>query len=130
MIVRIVDRGDSRLWLVFGLLVGLGNLDKVGHFGIANLFVKRGLGGRGVEHDGLVIDAVVPPACACGGTLVAATRQEQGLTCCKIHLVHACADCGQRHEVRFCRPRLASGPVSATAPESGLDPRPVRHRRI
>jgi uncharacterized protein len=145
------------------------NLDKLGHLGVANFFVKRGLRGGGLspdflphltveltyarhavacmltatgrgwarrrapqtrafllalieqlredgladlvvtelEHDGLTIDAVAPRACACGRPLAHEISQTDGVTCRKIHLVHVCHECGERHEVRFCRPRLA-----------------------
>ncbi len=162
-------RDDPDLTPLARVLYDADNLDKLGHLGIANFFVKRGLKGRGVshdfllsftveltyarhaagcmqtaagrawalrrapqtrafllsmlvelredgladlvveeiEHDGLIIDAVAPRACTCGGTLAPETWHEQGITCFRIHLAHVCAECGQRHEIRFCRPRLA-----------------------
>jgi HD superfamily phosphodiesterase len=60
-----------------------------------------------IEFDDLAIDAVVPSACGCGGALVPEIWQDEGVKCQKIHVVHACGDCGERYEVRFCRPRLA-----------------------
>jgi uncharacterized protein len=144
------------------------NLEKLGHLGVANFFLKRGLRGRGISpsfmvqftveltyarhaeacmqteagrswamrrapqtqrffitlldqlredgladlminelnFDGLLIDAVVPSACSCSRALVPEFWQEEGMKCRKIHLVHACNVCGERYEVRFCRPRL------------------------
>jgi uncharacterized protein len=145
------------------------NLDKLGHLGAANFFVKRGLRGRGISpelaiqftveltyarhaeacmqtetgrtwaqrraprtlaffrslvdelledglaeleireltHDGLEIEAVVPSACRCSGALEPEIEQKDGIKCRKIHLAWVCGDCGERVEVRFCRPRLA-----------------------
>jgi uncharacterized protein len=148
------------------------NLEKLGHLGVANFFLKRGLRGRGIspsfmvqftveltyarhavgcmqtdagrswarrrapqtesffrslidqlredgladlvikelDFDGLLIDAVVPSVCGCSRALVPEIWQEEGMKCRKIHLVHACDACGERYEVRFCRPRLEDPP--------------------
>ena len=76
-------------------------LDQLREDGLADLVIKE------VDFDGLLIDAVVPRACSCRRSLVPEVRQDDGIKCQKIHLVHACRDCGERYEVRFCRPRLA-----------------------
>jgi len=78
-------------------------LDQLREDGLADLVIKE------LHFDGLLIDAVVPAACSCSRTLVPEIWQKEGIKCCKIHLVHACQACGERYEVRFCRPRLASG---------------------
>ena len=78
-------------------------LDQLREDGLADLVIKE------LHFDGLQIDAVVPAACSCSRTLVPEIWQKEGIKCCKIHLVHACQACGERYEVRFCRPRLASG---------------------
>jgi len=75
-------------------------LDQLREDGLADLVIKE------LEFDGLLIDAVVPSACSCGRALVPEIHQKEGIKCRKIHLVHACRDCGERYEVRFCRPRL------------------------
>jgi molybdate transport repressor ModE-like protein len=146
------------------------NLDKLGPLGVANLFVKRGLRGRGisqsfvhqftveltyarhaaacmltatgrewarrrapqtekflrslldqlreegladpvveeVEFDGLTLDIVSPRACRCGGEVVRDIWQVAGLKCSEIHVAHTCRECADRHEIRFCRPRLTA----------------------
>jgi HD superfamily phosphodiesterase len=76
-------------------------LDQLREDGLADLVVRE------LDLDGFMIDAVVPTACSCGHALVPEIRQDEGIKCQKIHLVHACRDCGERYEVRFCRPRLA-----------------------
>ena len=76
-------------------------LDQLREDGLADLVIKE------LEFDGLEIDAVVPSTCSCGRSLVPEIWQDEGIKCRKIHLVHACSDCGERFEVRFCRPRLA-----------------------
>jgi len=75
-------------------------LDQLREDGFADLVIKE------LEFDGLLIDAVVPSACSCGRALVPEIHQKEGIKCRKIHLVHACRDCDERYEVRFCRPRL------------------------
>jgi len=75
-------------------------LDQLREDGLADLVIKE------LEFDGLLIDAVVPSACGCGRTLIPEIHQKEGIKCRKIHLVHACRDCDERYEVRFCRPRL------------------------
>ena len=76
-------------------------LDQLREDGLADLVIDE------LEFDGLAIDAVVPSTCSCGRTLVPEIWQDEGIKCQKIHLVHACRDCYDRYEVRFCRPRLA-----------------------
>jgi hypothetical protein len=76
-------------------------IDQLRSDGLADLVVSE------LTHDGLVIDAIAPRACTCGGGLAPAIHQEDGIRCRKIHLAHACTACGERFEVRFCRPRLA-----------------------
>jgi hypothetical protein len=76
-------------------------LDQLREDGLADLVINE------LDFDGLLIDAVVPRACSCRRPLVPEIRQDEGIKCQKIHLVHACQDCGERYEVRFCRPRLA-----------------------
>ena len=76
-------------------------IDQLGEDGLADLVIKE------LEFDGLAIDAVVPSTCSCGRALVPEIWQKTGIKCRKIHLVHACRDCDDRYEVRFCRPRLA-----------------------
>ena len=76
-------------------------LDEVREDGLADLVIKE------IEFDGLMIDAVVPSTCGCGRGLTPEISQKTGIKCRKIHLVHACIDCDERYEVRFCRPRLA-----------------------
>jgi len=75
-------------------------LDQLREDGLADLVINE------LEFDGLMIDAVVPSTCGCGRALVPEIRQKEGIKCRKIHLVHACSDCDERYEVRFCRPRL------------------------
>lgn len=75
-------------------------LDQLREDGLADLVVKE------LEFDGLQIEAVVPSTCGCGRALVPEIWQKEGIKCRKIHLVHACRDCDERYEVRFCRPRL------------------------
>jgi hypothetical protein len=76
-------------------------LDQLREDGLADLVINE------LEFDGLAIDAVVPSTCSCGRGLVPEIWQDEGIKCRKIHLVHACPDCDDRYEVRFCRPRLA-----------------------
>ncbi len=76
-------------------------IDQLREDGLADLVIKE------IALDGLMIDAVVPAACGCGRPLVPEIWQDEGIKCQKIHLVHACGDCGESYEVRFCRPRLA-----------------------
>jgi len=76
-------------------------LDQLREDGLADLVINE------LDFDGLLIDAVVPSACSCSRALVPEIWQDEGIKCQKIHLVHACRDCGERYEVRFCRPRLA-----------------------
>jgi uncharacterized protein len=76
-------------------------LDQLREDGLADVVIKE------LDFDGFPIDAVVPTACSCGRALVPEIRQDEGIKCQKIHVVHACRDCGERYEVRFCRPRLA-----------------------
>jgi len=75
-------------------------LDQMREDGLADPVINE------LEFDGLIIDAVVPSTCGCGRALVPEIRQMEGMKCRKIHLVHACGDCDERYEVRFCRPRL------------------------
>ena len=75
-------------------------LDQLREDGLAELVINE------LEFDGLTIDAVVPSTCRCGRGLVPEIWQDEGIKCQKIHLVHACRDCDDRYEVRFCRPRL------------------------
>ena len=75
-------------------------LDQLREDGLADLVINE------LDFDGLLIDAVVPSTCSCGRALVPEIRQDEGIKCRKIHLVHACRDCDERYEVRFCRPRL------------------------
>jgi len=75
-------------------------LDQLREDGLADLVIKE------LEFDGLQIDAVVPSTCSCGRALVPEISQKTGIKCRKIHLIHACLDCDERYEVRFCRPRL------------------------
>jgi putative nucleotidyltransferase with HDIG domain len=77
-------------------------VDQLREDGLADLVINE------LEFDGLLIDAVVPSTCSCGRTLVPEIRQDEGIKCRKIHLVHACRDCDERYEVRFCRPRLVN----------------------
>ncbi len=77
---------------------------------LADLVIKE------LEFEGLKIDAVVPVACKCGRALVPEIWQEHGMKCQTIHLVHACSDCGERYEVRFCRPRLADSVANTGDP--------------
>ncbi len=76
-------------------------LEQLREDGLADLVIKE------FNIEGLMIDAVVPASCRCGQALVPEYWQEEGMKCHKIHLVHSCSDCGERYEVRFCRPRLA-----------------------
>jgi HD superfamily phosphodiesterase len=76
-------------------------LDQLREDGLADLAIQE------ISFDGLLIDAVVPPVCGCSRPLVAEIWQDEGIKCQKIHLVHACGECGERYEVRFCRPRLS-----------------------
>jgi uncharacterized protein len=161
-------RGDPDPKPLARVLFDADNLDKLGHLGAADFFVKRGLRGRGVspdfvthftveltyarhavecmrtetgrawarrraprtlrffralvdelredgladleihelEFDGLTIEAVAPASCRCSGDLAPEIEQRDGIKCRKIHLAWVCADCGERFEVRFCRPRL------------------------
>jgi putative nucleotidyltransferase with HDIG domain len=76
-------------------------LDQLREDGLADLVIKE------LDLDGFPIDAVIPRACSCSKPLIPEMWQDEGIKCQKIHLVHACRDCGERYEVRFCRPRLA-----------------------
>ena len=76
-------------------------LDQLREDGLADLVINE------IEFDGLAIDAVVPSTCSCGRGLVPEIWQDEGIKCRKIHLAHACRDCNNSYEVRFCRPRLA-----------------------
>jgi hypothetical protein len=76
-------------------------LDQLREDGLADLVIKE------LDLDGFPIDAVVPRVCSCSKSLVPEMWQDEGIKCQKIHLVHACRDCGERYEVSFCRPRLA-----------------------
>jgi HD superfamily phosphodiesterase len=76
-------------------------LDQLREDGLADLVIKE------LDLDGFPIDAVVPRTCGCCKPLVPEMWQDEGIKCQKIHLVHACRGCGERYEVRFCRPRLA-----------------------
>lgn len=75
-------------------------LDQLREDGLADFVITE------LDFDGMLIDAVVPASCSCGRALVPEIRQDQGIKCRKIHLVHACYDCDERYEARFCRPRL------------------------
>jgi HD superfamily phosphodiesterase len=61
---------------------------------------------RQVRYKDLELEVVEPRSCTCGHRLARRVWDEQGLKCTEIHLEHACATCGERHELRFCRPRL------------------------
>jgi uncharacterized protein len=61
-----------------------------------------------VGLDGLLLVVAAPVACSCGGALSRELWQEPGLKCTEIHLAHTCRSCGDRHQVRFCRPRLVA----------------------
>ncbi len=61
-----------------------------------------------VEFDGLTLDIVAPRACRCGGQLQRRVWDVKGMKCSEIHVEHGCEDCGERRELRFCRPRLAA----------------------
>ncbi len=76
-------------------------IDQLREDGLADLVIKE------LDLDGFPIDAVVPRVCSCSKSLVPEMWQDEGIKCQKIHLVHACRDCGERYEIRFCRPRLA-----------------------
>jgi 5'-deoxynucleotidase YfbR-like HD superfamily hydrolase len=78
-----------------------GMIDQLSEDGVAEFVVNE------LDFDGLKIDAVVPSSCGCGHGLRPEIRLDEGIKCQKIHLAHACYACGERHEVRFCRPRLA-----------------------
>lgn len=75
-------------------------VDELREDGLAELEIRE------LTHDGLEIEAVVPSACRCSGALAPEIVQKDGIKCRKIHLAWVCADCGERLEVRFCRPRL------------------------
>jgi HD superfamily phosphodiesterase len=77
-------------------------VDELREDGLAELEIRE------LNHDGLEIEAVVPSACGCAGALAPEIEQNEGIKCRKIHLAWVCADCGERLEVRFCRPRLVS----------------------
>jgi 5'-deoxynucleotidase YfbR-like HD superfamily hydrolase len=64
-----------------------------------------------IEHEGLVLEVVSPLGCDCGGRLQRTIWQEAGLKCTEIHLAHTCSACGDRHQLRFCRPRLMESPL-------------------
>ncbi len=61
-----------------------------------------------VIFDDLILDVVAMAACRCGAPTKRRIWQVPGIKCSEIHLEHACADCGWRQEIRFCRPRLMS----------------------
>jgi putative nucleotidyltransferase with HDIG domain len=79
-------------------------LDQMHEDGLAEVTVEE------VEFDGLLLIVAASAACACGGALDRKIWQVPGLKCSEIHLSHTCGACGERHEVKFCRPRLQSGP--------------------
>jgi uncharacterized protein len=56
--------------------------------------------------DGLTLDVVAPASCQCGGKLERSIWEVSGIKCSEIHLRHACTDCEESQEMRFCRPRL------------------------
>lgn len=59
-----------------------------------------------LEFDGLQLVVAAPSACSCGGSLGREIWQVPGLKCSEIHLAHTCQACGERIEVKFCRPRM------------------------
>lgn len=59
-----------------------------------------------VEFQGLCLQVVAPPACACGGRLDRRVWSETGMKCIEVHLEHRCTGCGFEHRIRFCQPRL------------------------
>jgi uncharacterized protein len=60
-----------------------------------------------VDFEGLVLSVVEPRNCLCGGDLRRKLWQIPGIKCLEIHVAHDCVECEKRHEIRFCRPRLA-----------------------
>lgn len=54
----------------------------------------------------LDLEVIRPAACPCGGAVALTSWIEQGKKCTEIHLAMTCAGCADRHEIRFCRPRL------------------------
>lgn len=61
-----------------------------------------------VEFDGMTLEIVVPRVCTCGGPLSRRIWDMKGMKCSEIHVEHRCDVCGDRHELRFCRPRLTA----------------------
>ena len=61
---------------------------------------------RQVQYKDLELQVAEPRSCTCGHRLSRRIWDEQGLKCTEIHLEHSCTACGERHEMRFCRPRL------------------------
>ncbi|MCP4902010.1 MAG: hypothetical protein GY906_34020, partial [bacterium] len=90
-------------------------LDQLREDGLSNMAIKE------VEYDGLLIDAVTPEVCNCGRAMAPEIRQEEGIKCLRIYLVHSCSDCGERYEVRFCRPRLVDRDVYGSCPENNIE---------
>jgi hypothetical protein len=62
-----------------------------------------------VDFEGVTLDVVTPAACACEGKMERTLWREAGFKCTKIHIRHTCTACGDRLELKFCAPRLASG---------------------
>jgi molybdate transport repressor ModE-like protein len=77
-------------------------LDQLREDELADLVVEE------IEFDGLILDVVSPRACNCGGEIVRDIWQVAGLKCSEIHVAHTCGECADRHELRFCRPRLTA----------------------
>ena len=82
-------------------------LDQLREDGLADLRVET------VDHDGFLLDLVVPPACECGARLRRCIWDVAGMKCTEIHVEHSCAACDRARELRFCRPRLSHTPRRA-----------------
>jgi uncharacterized protein len=92
---------QRRAWQSEQLLMAL--LEQLQEVGIAETTIEE------VELEGLQLVVAAPVACSCGGDLDRELWQEPGLKCTEVHLAHTCRSCGNRHQVRFCRPRLVVG---------------------
>jgi HD superfamily phosphodiesterase len=103
---------EDALWTAAGRELGARRAKETirYHLGLVEALREDGLAGlrvETVEHHGLTIDVVCQPQCDCGGTLVRKIVEKAGIKCSELRVIHECDDCGDRRELRFCRPRLA-----------------------
>jgi hypothetical protein len=56
--------------------------------------------------DGLTLVVAAPTRCVCGAAWQRTVSEEPGMKRPEIRLEHRCRACGDRLQLRFCRPRL------------------------